>query len=194
MKWGRKWFNRPVISWMLSLCILSAWVRTSYSQEEQTNSTADTYLTIDQSPPLGNAQILSYDNNDELLFSINASNLKNLNTYTQPELSDVAYFVVGEGPIKLELWSPFGENGNSVVAPALLLAVNDWVVLSRNTSTTTGGSLATLNGSDTVTVKVVVGDFNSDWMAYCGENGVKCPDMVILGTTQVRMGYSRLRE
>ncbi|KAG2175527.1 hypothetical protein INT43_001174 [Umbelopsis isabellina] len=167
--------------------ILSCFIHVSHSQEAQTNSTDDTYMTIDQSLPLGNAQILSYNDKDELLFSVNASNLKDLNTYTQPELSDVAYFVVGEGPIQLELWSPFGENGNSVVAPALLLAVNDWVVLSRNTSTTTGGSMATLNGNDTVTVKVVVGDFNSDWMAYCGENGVKCPDMVILGTTQIAL-------
>jgi hypothetical protein len=106
--------------------------------------------------------------------------------YTQPELPNVAYFMVGTGAIQMELWSPFGENGNTVVAPALLFAVNDWVVLTRNTSTTTGGTMATVNGNDTVTVKVVVGDFNSDWMAYCGENGVKCPDMVILGTTQVK--------
>lgn len=187
MKCHSIWFNSSFTSWILCLVILSCVIHTTHSQEAPSNSTDDTYMTIDQSLPLGNARILSYNDNDELLFSVNASNLKDLNTYTQPELSNVAYFVVGEGPIQLELWSPFGENGNSVVAPALLLAVNDWVVLSRNTSTTTGGSMATVNGNDTVTVKVVVGDFNSDWMAYCGENGVKCPDMVILGTTQVRM-------
>lgn len=157
------------------------------AQQIITNGTADSYLTIDQVSPLGVAQILSYDSEDNFLFSVNASNLKSLNMYTQPQLPDVAYFMVGTGPIQLELWSPFGENGNTVVAPALLLAVNDWVVLSRNTSTTTGGTIATVNGNDTVTVKVVVGDFNSDWMAYCGENGIKCPDMVILGTTQVSM-------
>lgn len=153
--------------------------------QNATNGTADSYLTIAQTPPVGVAQIYSYNNNGEFLFSVNASNLKDLSMYTQPELPDVAYFMVGTGPIELELWSPFGENGNTVVAPALLLAVNDWVVLSRNTSTTTGGTIATVNGNDTITVKVVVGDFNSDWMAYCGENGIKCPDMVILGTTQV---------
>jgi hypothetical protein len=157
------------------------------AQQIITNGTADSYLTIDQVSPLGVAQILSYDSEDKFLFSVNASNLKSLSMYTQPQLPDVAYFMVGTGPIQLELWSPFGENGNTVVAPALLLAVNDWVVLSRNTSTTTGGTIATVNGNDTVTVKVVVGDFNSDWMAYCGENGIKCPDMVILGTTQVSM-------
>lgn len=153
--------------------------------QSSTNATADSYLTIDQAVPIGAAQILSYDINDKLLFTVNATKLNTLNMYTQPELPNVAYFMVGTGAIQMELWSPFGENGNTVVAPALLFAVNDWVVLTRNTSTTTGGTMATVNGNDTVTVKVVVGDFNSDWMAYCGENGVKCPDMVILGTTQV---------
>jgi hypothetical protein len=169
----------------ISYILLIVSAQNTTTNTSYTNATADSYLTIDQAVPLGNAQILSYDINDKLLFSVNASNLKSLNMYTQPELPNVAYFIVGTGAIQLELWSPFGENGNTVVAPALLFVVNDWVVLTRNTSTTTGGTIATVNGNDTVTVKVVVGDFNSDWMAYCGQNGVKCPDMVILGTTQV---------
>jgi hypothetical protein len=179
--WSRRCF-------LLSIILFCGIRQFISGQQVVTNATADSYLTIAQSPPLGNAQILSYNINDEFLFNVNASNLKDLSMYTQPELPDVAYFMVGTGPIQLELWSPFGENGNTVVAPALLLAVNDWVVLSRNTSTTTGGTIATVDGNDTITVKVVVGDFNSDWMAYCGQNGIKCPDMVILGTTQVISG------
>lgn len=88
-----------------------------------------------------------------------------------------SYFSHGSGPNELIVWQPYaaGVNGGSF-AHFFLQVANRFVTATQ------------VDGKDTFTVRVVNADWSgaaSEPMCASGQPRTKCPDVVMLGTTQL---------
>lgn len=163
-----------------ALCILRAIVTlaqtTTNTTSSQTVATNTTFTTINSYIPPGLSSIRAYASNNTFLYSVNATNLKNYDTAHYPLLNEVGYLMIGTGPTEIGFYSPYGGPGTVTILAAIMLAMNDFVVLGRDPT----------SKKDTTSIRLIVGDWQHDYTTFCQENNYPSPDIVVVGTFNKR--------
>jgi hypothetical protein len=83
--------------------------------------------------------------------------------------------MIGEGTTEIGFYSPYDGPGNVKMLASIMLAMNDFVVNGRNPTTK----------KDTVSIRLIVGDWQHDYTTYCQQNNYPNPDIIVIGKLQV---------
>jgi hypothetical protein len=152
-----------------ALVLAQTTTNTTSSQVVASNTT---FTTIDSYIPPGLSSIRAYSSNDTFLYSVNATDLKNYDVTHYPLLNEVGYLMIGTGPTEIGFYSPYGGPGTVKILAAIMLAMNDFVVLGRDPT----------SKKDASSIRLIVGDWQHDYTTFCKDKNYPSPDIVVVGT------------
>lgn len=144
---------------------------------QSTNGFSTTSSSATTFRPKSGVSIAAYDDNDQQQYTLKSDDLLIYNITFFPLIDSVAYYLVGTGPTRLEVRSPFGGGNSAPTMAAALQIINDFVYFNRS------------NNVDMITVKMDASNWSNITSDLCEESpptpSSPCPDVIFLGTTEV---------